>query len=197
MRVRDLHRRRVRSAGIAAALAEGDKDEIRIGQTLPYSGPLFGFGIIGRHRRLISRDQRRRWHQRPKDRFISLDDAYSPPRRSNRPELVEQEEVLLTSARSEPRLIARGDRYLKKKKVPQLRAERREHGPIRRIPLDDAGNGGLRIRRRRYAKHILRTKPDAKIAILSQNDDFGRDYVAGFKRGLVTKRDHDRFRGEL
>ena len=49
-----------------------------------------------------------------------------------------------------------------------------------------------------YAKHILQTKPDAKIAILSQNDDFGRDYVAGFKRALGRQgRDHDRLGGDL
>ena len=53
--------------------------------------------------------------------------------------------------------------------------------------MDHAGHGHLPVRRVIYAKHILQTKPDAKIAILAQNDDFGRDYVAGFKRGLGDK----------
>ncbi len=132
-----------------AAVAADDKGEIRIGQTLPYSGPVSGFGIIGRAQEAyFEKVNAEGGINGRKIKFITLDDAYSPPKTVEQTrKLVEQDDVLL--------MFGSLGTY-------------QSEGVV-------------------YAKYILQTKPDAKIAILSQNDDFGRDYVVGFKRALGEK----------
>ena len=91
-------------------------------------------------------------------------------------------------------------RYLNSKKVPQLfvLSGATKWADPKNFRWTMPGMAAYQSEGVVYAKHILRTKPDAKIAILSQNDDFGRDYVAGFKRGAGRQGgDHDRLGSNL
>jgi branched-chain amino acid transport system substrate-binding protein len=178
--------------GTVPALAEnGTKDEIRIGQTLPYSGPLSGFGAIGRAQEAffakINAEGGINGHT---VRFISLDDAYSPPKTVEQTRrLVEQDEVAVMFGSLGTATNNAVHRYLNSKKVPQLfvLSGATKWADPKDFPWTMPGMAAYESEGVVYAKHILQTKPDAKIAVLSQNDDFGRDYVAGFKRALGAK----------
>ncbi len=171
----------------ATAVAD-DGNEIRIGQTLPYSGPASGFGIIGRAQEAyFEKINAEGGINGRKIRFISLDDAYSPPKTVEQTrKLVEQDEVLLLFNSLGTATNNAVHRYLNGKKVPQLfvLSGATKWADPKNAPWTMPGMATYQSEGVIYAKHILQTKPDAKIAILAQNDDFGRDYVAGFKRGL-------------
>src|SRR3954454_14762886 len=175
-----------------AAIAEPDtKDEIRVGQTLPYSGPLSGYGAIGRSQEAyfgkINAEGGINGH---KVRLISLDDAYSPPKTVEQTRrLVEQEEVLLMFGSLGTATNNAVHRYLNAKKIPQLfvLSGATKWADPKNFPWTMPGMAAYESEGVVYAKYILQTKPAAKLAILSQNDDFGRDYVAGFKRALGGK----------
>lgn len=176
------------SAGSAGAESP---DEIRIGQTLPYSGPASGFGAIGRVQEAffgkINAEGGINGH---KIKFITLDDAYSPPKTVEQTrKLVEQDEVLMMFGSLGTATNSAVQRYLNAKKVPQLfvLSGATKWADPRKNPWTMPGMAAYESEGVVYAKHVLATKPDAKIAILSQNDDFGRDYVAGFKRALGPK----------
>ena len=177
--------------GSAAAVGDDTKDEIRIGQTLPYSGPASGFGIIGRAQEAyFEKVNAEGGINGRKVKFISLDDAYSPPKTVEQTrKLVEQDEVLLMFGSLGTATNNAVHRYLNSKKVPQLfvLSGATKWADPKNSPWTMPGMATYQSEGVIYAKHILRTKPDAKIAILAQNDDFGRDYVAGFKRGLGDK----------
>ena len=186
----------------APPLLADDKDEIRIGQTLPYSGPASGFGIIGRAQEAyFEKINAEGGINGRKIKFISLDDAYSPPKTVEQTrKLVEQEEVLLMFGSLGTATNNAVHRYLNNKKVPQLfvLSGATKWADPKNFRWTMPGMATYQSEGVVYAKHILRTKPDAKIAILSQNDDFGRDYVAGFKRGARRQgRHHDRVGSEL
>src|SRR3954468_10513897 len=175
-----------------AAIAEPDtKDEIRVGQTLPYSGPLSGYGAIGRSQEAyfgkINAEGGINGH---KVRLISLDDAYSPPKTVEQTrKLVEQEEVLLMFGSLGTATNNAVHRYLNNKKVPQLfvlSGVAKWNDP-KNFPWTMAGMAAYESEGIVYAKYILQIKPNARIAVLSQNDDLGRDYLAGFKRALGAK----------
>lgn len=178
--------------GAISAFAEnGTKDEIRIGQTLPYSGPLSGFGAIGRVQEAffakINAEGGINGHA---VKFISLDDAYSPPKTVEQTRrLVEQDEVVVMFGSLGTATNNAVHRYLNSKKVPQLfvLSGATKWADPKNFPWTMPGMAAYESEGVVYAKHIMQTKPDAKIAILSQNDDFGRDYVAGFKRALGAK----------
>ena len=177
--------------GSAGAIADDTKGEIRIGQTLPYSGPASGFGIIGRAQEAyFEKVNAEGGINGRKVKFISLDDAYSPPKTVEQTrKLVEQDEVLLMFGSLGTATNNAVHRYLNGKKVPQLfvLSGATKWADPKNAPWTMPGMATYQSEGVIYAKHILRTKPDAKIAILAQNDDFGRDYVAGFKRGLGDK----------
>ena len=178
--------------GIAAARAdEGPKDEIRIGQTLPYSGPLSGFGAIGKLQEAYFENVNAEGGiNGRKIKFISLDDAYSPPKTVEQTrKLVEQDEVLLMFGSLGTATNNAVHRYLNSRKVPQLfvLSGATKWADPKNFRWTMPGMVAYETEGVVYAKHILRTKPDAKIAILAQNDDLGRDYVAGFKRALGEK----------
>jgi branched-chain amino acid transport system substrate-binding protein len=178
--------------GIAAARAdEGPKDEIRIGQTLPYSGPLSGFGAIGKLQEAYFENINAEGGiNGRKIKFISLDDAYSPPKTVEQTrKLVEQDEVLLMFGSLGTATNNAVHRYLNNKKVPQLfvLSGATKWNDPKAFHWTMPGMVAYETEGVVYAKHILQTKPGAKIAILSQNDDLGRDYVAGFKRALGDK----------
>lgn len=174
-----------------AALADAPKDEIRIGQTLPYSGPLSGFGVIGRaEQAYFDKVNADGGINGRKIKFISLDDAYSPPKTvEHTRKLVEQDEVLLMFGSLGTATNNAVHRYLNGKKIPQLfvLSGATKWADPKNYPWTMPGMVAYESEGVVYAKHILQTKPDARIAILAQNDDFGRDYVAGFKRTLGDK----------
>jgi branched-chain amino acid transport system substrate-binding protein len=173
------------------ALAETASDEIRIGQTLPYSGPASGFGVIGRaEEAYFEKINAEGGINGRKIRLISLDDAYSPPKTvEHTRKLVEQDEVLFMFGSLGTATNNAVHRYLNGKKVPQLfvLSGATKWADPKNFPWTMPGMAAYQSEGVVYAKHIRQTKPDAKIAILAQNDDFGRDYVAGFKRGLGDK----------
>ena len=197
-----LNRRRLLQTGAAAAawLATGrlgaraadtpgvSASEIRIGQTMPYSGPASAYGVIGKVEAAYFRmvNEQGGVNGR-KIMFISLDDGYSPPRTVEQTRrLVEQEDVafIFNSLGVAPSLAVRD--YLNERKVPQLFVASGasafcdpDHYPWT-LGLQPNYQTEARI----FAEHILSAKPDAKIALLYQNDDFGRDYLIGLKTGL-------------
>ncbi len=177
--------------GSATALGDDAKDEIRIGQTRPYRGPASGFGISGRAQEAYFETVNAEGGVNGrKIKFISLDDAYSPPKTVEQTrKLVEQEEVLLMFGSLGTATNNAVHRYLNSKKIPQLfvLSGATKWADPKNFRWTMPGMATYQSEGVIYAKHILRSKPDAKIAILSQNDDFGRDYVAGFKRGLGDK----------
>lgn len=180
------------SAAVFATTAAADsKKEIRIGQTLPYSGPLSGFGAIGRVQEAffnkVNAEGGVNGHQ---IKFLSLDDAYAPPKTvEHTRKLVEQDEVAVMFGSLGTVTNNAVHRYLNTKKVPQLfvLSGATKWADPKSFPYTMPGMAAYETEGVVYAKHILQTKPNAKIAILSQNDDFGRDYVAGFKRALGAK----------
>jgi branched-chain amino acid transport system substrate-binding protein len=175
----------------SAAVAADDKGEVRIGQTLPYSGPVSGFGIIGRAQEAyFEKVNAEGGVNGRKIKFITLDDAYSPPKTVEQTrKLVEQEEVLLMFGSLGTATNNAVHRYLNSKKVPQLfvLSGATKWADPKNFPWTMPGMATYQSEGVVYAKYILQTKLDAKIAILAQNDDFGRDYVAGFKRALGEK----------
>ncbi|WP_192738329.1 ABC transporter substrate-binding protein [Bradyrhizobium sp. OAE829] len=174
-----------------AAVAANDKGEIRIGQTLPYSGPVSGFGVIGRAQEAyFEKVNADGGINGRKVKLITLDDAYSPPKTVEQTrKLVEQEEVLVMFGSLGTATNNAVHRYLNSKKVPQLfvLSGATKWADPKHYPWTMPGMATYQSEGVVYAKYILQTKPDAKIAILAQNDDFGRDYVAGFKRALGDK----------
>src|SRR5271154_2629682 len=175
------------SAGAARAEnAPGVTDaEIKIGQTMPYSGPASAYGVIGRAEAAYFKmiNEQGGVNGR-KINFISLDDAYSPPKTVEQiRRLVEQEQVAFIFNSLGTPTNAAVRQYLNDNKVPQLFIDSGsslfsdpQHFPWT-MPYLPAHQTEARI----YAKHILATKPDAKIAVLFQNDSFGKDYLTGLK----------------
>jgi branched-chain amino acid transport system substrate-binding protein len=175
----------------AASAQTGSKDEIRIGQTLPYSGPVSGFAAIGRvEEAFFAKVNAEGGINGRKIKLISRDDAYSPPKTVEQTrELVEKDEVLLMFNSLGTATNSAVHRYLNDKRVPQLFvvSGAAKFADPKNFPWTIPGVVGYETEGSAYARHILQTKPDGKIAILSQNDDFGRDFVAGFKRALGSK----------
>ena len=178
------------SAGSARAdNAPGVTDtEIKIGQTMPYSGPASAYGVIGRteaaYFKMIN-DQG--GVNGRKINLISLDDGYSPPKTVEQVRrLVEEEKVaFLFNTLGTPSNTAIRQ-YRNDNKVPQLfvATGAAKWDDPKHFPWTMGYNPSYQTEARIYAKHILATKPDAKIAVLYQNDDFGKDYLIGLKDGL-------------
>ena len=178
------------SAGSACAdNAPGVTDsEIKIGQTMPYSGPASAYGVIGRteaaYFKMINEQggvNGRKIH------FISLDDAYSPPKTVEQiRRLVEQEQVafIFNSLGTPPNAAIR--QYLNDNKVPQLfvATGAAMFSDPAHFPWTMGWQPNYQTEAKIFAKHILKTKLDAKIAVLYQNDGFGKDYLIGLKDGL-------------
>ncbi|MGY4401964.1 ABC transporter substrate-binding protein [Bradyrhizobium sp. USDA 3315] len=176
-------------AGTAAA--DNGNEAIRIGQTLPYSGPVSGFGTIGRAQEaFFAKVNAEGGINGRQVKFITLDDAYSPPKTVEQTrKLVEQEEVLMMFGSLGTATNNAVHRYLNSKKIPQLfvLSGATKWADPKTYPWTMPGMASYESEGVVYAKYVLQAKPDAKIAILAQNDDFGRDYVAGFKRALGGK----------
>jgi branched-chain amino acid transport system substrate-binding protein len=162
--------------------------EIKIGNTMPYSGPNSNVGSIGRAEAAFFRMLNE--HGGVKGRkitFISLDDAYSPPMTLKQVrKLVEQEHVLAIFGTIGTATGAVVQHYLNELEVPQLLVQ---SGAARfadpeRYPWTMPVTPGYAAEARVYAKYIADTKPQAKIGVLYQNDGYGRAYLAGLKEGL-------------
>ncbi|MCC8975116.1 ABC transporter substrate-binding protein [Bradyrhizobium brasilense] len=175
----------------STAAADNGSEAIRIGQTLPYSGPVSGFGTIGRAQEaFFAKVNAEGGINGRQVKFITLDDAYSPPKTVEQTrKLVEQEEVLMMFGSLGTATNNAVHRYLNSKKIPQLfvLSGATKWADPKTYPWTMPGMASYESEGVVYAKYVLQAKPDAKIAILAQNDDFGRDYVAGFKRALGGK----------
>jgi branched-chain amino acid transport system substrate-binding protein len=165
--------------------------EIKIGQTIPLSGPASAYGGIGKvqaaYIRMINE------HGGINGRKINLiqyDDSYNPPKTVEQVrKLVEGDEVLTTFQIIGTPPNAAVQKYLNEKKVPQLLASTgatRFTDP-KHFPWTIAFNPNYQSEGHIYAKYILANHPNAKIAILYQNDDLGKDYVKGLKDALGAK----------
>ncbi|MGC2782071.1 MAG: ABC transporter substrate-binding protein [Bradyrhizobium sp.] len=185
-------------ASTAPALAAEKKydigasdNEIKVGQTVPLSGPASAYATIGKAQaayiRMIN-DQG--GVNGRKINLIQYDDAYSPPKTVEQVrKLVESDEVLLTFQIIGTAPNVAVQKYLNMKKVPQLFAATgasRFTDP-KNFPWTMGFNPSYVVEGRIYGQYILKTYPDAKIGVLYQNDDLGRDYLAGLKAGLSDK----------
>jgi ABC-type branched-subunit amino acid transport system substrate-binding protein len=183
------------SAGAAAADRKYDPGvsdtEIKIGQTMPYSGPYSVYGESGRaHLAYFAKINAEGGINGRKIRLISLDDGYVPPRALEQTRrLVEQDGVLLMFASPGPATNIVVRRYLNPRKVPQLFVFGGDAagGDYKHYPWTMDWGSSLVAEARLYAEHIRSDRPNAKIAILSLNDDYGHDYVNGFKGGLGAR----------
>ena len=165
--------------------------EIKIGQTVPFSGPASAYAGIGKTQAAyLKMINEQGGINGRKLNLIQYDDAYSPPKAVEQVrKLVEGDEVLFTFQIIGTPSNAAVQKYLNAKKVPQLLASTgaSRFSDPHNAPWTIAYNPNYQSEARIYAKYILKNHPDAKIGILFQNDDLGRDYVTGLKAGLGDK----------
>src|SRR5690242_13458150 len=165
--------------------------EIKVGNIMPYSGPASAYGVIGRAEAAYFRmiNEQGGINGR-KINFISLDDGYSPPRTVEQVrKLVEEEQVLLLAGMLGTPTNTAIHKYVNAKKVPHIfvNTGATKWGDPKNFPWTMGFNLNYQAEGALYAKYILENKPNAKIAILFQNDDYGKDYVKGLKDGLGDK----------
>jgi branched-chain amino acid transport system substrate-binding protein len=165
--------------------------EIKIGNIMPYSGPASSYGLIGKTETAyfnMINDQG--GINGRKINFISYDDGYSPPKAVEQVrKLVESDEVLFVfNSLGTPSNTA-FQKYLNTKKVPQLfvATGASKWNDPKNFPWTMGWQPSYQVEAQIYAKYLIKEKPDAKIAVLYQNDDFGKDYLKGFKDGLGSK----------
>ena len=187
----------VLASGLAFAAGQygpGVSDtEIKIGNTMPYSGPASAYGAIGKAEAAyfaMINDQG--GINGRKINFITRDDGYSPPKTVELVrQLVEQDQVLLlfNTLGTPPNSAIRG--YLNDNKVPQLfvATGADKWNDPKHYPWTMGWLPSYRVEARIYARYILKNLPNAKIAVLYQNDDFGKDYLVGLREGLGDKAD--------
>jgi branched-chain amino acid transport system substrate-binding protein len=162
--------------------------EIKIGHTNPYSGPASSYGAIGKTIQAYWKSVNDAGGiNGRKINFITLDDGYSPPKTVEVVrQLVEQDKVFcLFNTLGTPTNTAI-HKYLNQKKVPQLYVATgaSKWGDPKHFPWTMGFQPDYHTEAVIYAKHVLANVKDAKVALLMQNDDFGRDYFDGFKEGL-------------
>jgi branched-chain amino acid transport system substrate-binding protein len=187
----------VLAATSSGALAQKKYDvgatdtEIKIGNIMPYSGPASAYGVIGKTEdAYFKKINAEGGINGRKINFISYDDAYSPPKTVEQArKLVESDEVLFifNSLGTPPNSAIQ--KYMNTKKVPQLfvATGATKWNDPKEFPWTMGWQPNYQSESRIYAKYILKEKSNAKIAILYQNDDYGKDYVKGLKDGLGAK----------
>ncbi len=165
--------------------------EIKIGSSMPYSGAASSFGTVGRAQAAYYRmvNEQGGVNAR-KITFVSLDDGYSPPKAAeNARRLVEQDEVLgIFGSLGTPSNVAM-QRYLNDRKVPQFfvfSGVARFRNP-EAYPWTIGGDLAFVNETKAFARYLLDTQTDLKIGVLYQNDDFGKDHIAGLRQGLGEK----------
>ncbi len=199
--------KRVRAAGLASAVmlcagsataalaAEygpgASETEIKIGNTMAYSGPVSPYGTIGKAVAACLKEQNDKGGiNGRKITYITLDDGYSPPKTVEQTrKLVESDEVMGVVQSLGTPTSASVRKYLNQKKVPQLliASGGSMWGDYEDYPWTMGFQPSYRTEAQVYGKWVAQEYPDAKIAILSQNDDYGRDYRTGFLEGLGAK----------
>jgi branched-chain amino acid transport system substrate-binding protein len=165
--------------------------EILLGHINPYSGPASAYGTIGRsiaaYFKKVNEEGGVNGYQL---NMISYDDGYSPPRTVEMArKLVEQDRVLLIFQPLGTPPNTAIHKYMNAKKVPQLfvATGATKWNDPKKYPWTMGWQPNYQTEARIYAQHILKEKPNAKIAVLYQNDDYGKDYLEGFKAGLGAK----------
>jgi ABC-type branched-subunit amino acid transport system substrate-binding protein len=182
------------SASMAAEMRGVTSTEIKVGQTMPYSGPVSAFGALGKgevgYFKMINE---RGGINGRKVNLISLDDSYAPPKTVEQTRrLVESDEVALIFSSIGTAHNTAIAKYLQGKNIPQLfiGSGASKFADITQYPQATLGvQGPFRYEARLYARYALARNPNAKFAVISQNDDFGRDYLLGLKDVLGDKYD--------
>ena len=165
--------------------------EIKIGNIMPYSGPASSYGVIGKtEEAYFNKINAEGGINGRKINFISYDDGYSPPKTVEQArKLVESDEVLLifNSLGTPPNSAIQ--KYMNSKKVPQLfvATGATKWNDPKDFPWTMGWQPSYQSETQIYAKYILKNMPNAKIAVLYQNDDYGKDYLKGLKDGLGAK----------
>jgi branched-chain amino acid transport system substrate-binding protein len=185
------------AAASSGALAQKKYDtgatdtEIKIGNIMPYSGPASAYGVIGKteaaYFKMINAEGGINGR---KINFISYDDSYSPPKAVEQArKLVESDEVLLLFNPLGTPSNSAIQKYLNAKKIPQLfvATGATKWNDPKNFPWTMGWQPSYQSEARIYAKYLIKEKPDAKIAVMYQNDDFGKDYLKGLKDGLGAK----------
>ena len=187
----------VLAASASGALAQKKYDtgatdtEIKIGNIMPYSGPASAYGVIGKtEAAYFKKINDAGGINGRKINFISYDDGYSPPKTVEQArKLVESDEVLFifNSLGTPPNSAIH--KYMNAKKVPQLfvATGATKWNDPKDFPWTMGWQPNYQSESRIYAKYLLKEKPAAKIAVLYQNDDYGKDYLKGLKDGLGAK----------
>src|ERR1700678_260159 len=165
--------------------------EIKIGQTVPFSGPASAYATIGKaESAYFNMINEQAGVNARKINLIQYDDAYSPPKAVEQVrKLVESDEVLLTFQIIGTPSNAAVQKYLNTKKVPQLFAATgaSKFTDPKNFPWTLGFNPNYFVEGRIYGQYILKEHPDAKVGVLYQNDDLGKDYLNGIKAGLGDK----------
>jgi ABC-type branched-subunit amino acid transport system substrate-binding protein len=166
--------------------------EIKIGNIIPYSGPASAYGVVGKamegYFKKVNDDGGINGR---KVNFISYDDAYSPPKAVEQTrKLVESDEVLLVFGALGTPSNSAIQKYMNAKKTPHLflATGATKWNDPKHFPWTMGWLPSYQSEGRIYAKYLLKEKPDAKIAVLYQNDDFGKDYLKGIQDGLGAKK---------
>lgn len=162
--------------------------EIKLGQTTPYSGPLSGYGTFGRAGvAYFNKINAEGGVNGRKLTLLTVDDGFSPPKTVEQTrKLVESDEVFFMFAPVGTATNLAVQKYLNAKKVPQLFLQSgvpHWNNPAS-FPYSMSGLPNYATEVKAFAKYILANKPGAKVAILYQNDDFGKEYLKGLKEGL-------------
>jgi branched-chain amino acid transport system substrate-binding protein len=165
--------------------------EIKVGNIMPYSGPASAYGVIGKTEEAYFKmvNEQGGINGR-KINFVSYDDGYSPPKAVEQArKLVESDEVLLVFNPLGTPSNTAIQKYLNGKKVPQLfvATGATKWNEPKDFPWTMGWQPSYQSEGQIFAKYLLKEKPDARIAVLYQNDDFGKDYLKGIKDGLGAK----------
>ncbi|MGC4151996.1 MAG: ABC transporter substrate-binding protein, partial [Propionicimonas sp.] len=165
--------------------------EIKIGNIMPYSGPASAYASIGKtEEAYFDKVNAEGGINGRKIKFISYDDAYSPPKTVEQArKLVESDGVLLIFGSLGTSTNGAIRPYMNEKKVPQLfvaSGASKWNNP-KQYPWTMGWQPSYASEARIYAKYIVKEKPDAKIGVLYQNDDFGKDFIKVFRERLADK----------
>jgi ABC-type branched-subunit amino acid transport system substrate-binding protein len=165
--------------------------EIRLGNLVPYSGPASAYGIPGKAMAAVfDKVNAEGGINGRKIKFFSLDDGYNPAKTVEQArKLVEEEEVLALVGTLGTAQNSAIHKYMNAKKVPHLflNSGANKWGDPKNFPWTMGFIPSYFTEGRAFAKHILATKPNAKVAVLYQNDDFGKDYLKGVLDGFGDK----------
>ena len=183
--------------GTSSAMAQKKYDtgatdkEIKLGHINPYSGPASAYGNIGRAiAAYFDKINAEGGVNGRKINFVTLDDGYNPAKTVEQArKLVEEEEVLAIFQTLGTPPNSAIHKYMNTKKVPHLfvATGATKWGDPKNFPWTMGWQPNYQSEAKIYAMHILETKPNAKIAVLYQNDDYGKDYLKGFEDGLGDK----------